>query len=611
MRKLAVSFEPHGKDSHVPVGTTLFNAAHWIGLPIDSTCGARGTCGKCKVQVLEGETELTHADRTKLTEEELAQGWRLSCQARAQEDTCCFIPALMRVPKAATMGTGRLVLLEPNVKKVYVELAEPTLEDQRSDFERLRDALAEEGYGVEPAPHALRSLPAALRASRFQATAVLGGDRLVTVEPGDTRGVSYGAAFDLGTTTVVGALMNLTTGMSAGVESTLNGQAPFGADVITRISHAMAGPDDLEELRGALLETVNGLLAGLYREAGVGPEHVYELVAVGNATMLHLLLGVDPSPISVTPFVPAFREPLDLPAKDVGVDIHPDARVHTFPIIGAYVGADIVAGILSSGLARDEELRLFVDVGTNGEIVLGSSEWVFATSAPAGPAFEGAEIRCGMRAAEGAIEGVALGESVELQVIGGDVRPQGICGSGLVDAVAQLRLAGLLDVSGRLRSAEEVPGHPLAGHLATIGEERAFLLADGIPLFQKDVRELQFAKGAIASGIQVLMDRAGVTPGDLDEILLAGSFGTYIQPESARIIGLVPPVPVERIRSVGNAAVEGAKMALVAYPERLIAYDLPSVVDYVELSGRPEFNELFVSALAFPELEALELEAVP
>ncbi len=596
------------RESHVPAGTTLFNAAHWIGLPIDSTCGARGTCGKCKVQLIAGDTELTHADRTKLTEAELAQGWRLSCQARVQENAVCLVPALMRIPKAVTMGTGRLVRLEPNVKKIHIALPEPSLEDQRSDFERLRDALVEEGYGVEPEPHALRQLPAALRESRFEATAVLCGDRLVAVEPGDTRGASYGVAFDLGTTTVVAALMDLATGMPAGVESTLNRQVSFGADVVTRISRAMAGPDDLELLRSALIDTMNELLGVLYREAGIGPERVYEVVAVGNATMLHLLLGVDPSAISMKPFIPAFREPLELSAREVGVAIHPSGLMHTFPVLGAYVGADIVSGVLASGLAREQALRLFVDVGTNGEIVLGSSRWAVATSAPAGPAFEGAEIRCGMRAAGGAIEGVSLGETVELQVIGSGPA-QGICGSGLVDVVAELRLAGLLDASGRLRSAEEVPDHPLAGYLVAVGEERAFRLADGVHLFQKDVRELQFAKGAIASGIRVLMEHLDVAAEDIDEILLAGSFGTYIRPESARVIGLVPPVPVERVRSVGNAAVEGAKMALVSYPERLVAYELPSVVDYLELSGRAEFNDTFVSALAFPELEPMAREA--
>jgi uncharacterized 2Fe-2S/4Fe-4S cluster protein (DUF4445 family) len=246
---------------------------------------------------------------------------------------------------------------------------------------------------------------------------------------------------------------------------------------------------------------------------------------------------------------------------------------------------------------------VFVDVGTNGEIVLGSSQRVLATAAPAGPAFEGSQIRCGMRATEGAIEGVTLGDAVELQVIGGDVPAQGLCGSGLVDAVAQLLLVGLLDHSGRMKSAESVPTHPLADRLVEIEGVRAFELAEGVYLTQRDVRELQFAKGSIATGIKVLMDILGVEPADLDEIFLGGSFGSYLNPESARLIGLIPEVDVDRIIAVGNSAGEGAKIALVSYRERQVAFELPARIEYVELSGRTDFNDAFISVLAFPELE--------
>ena len=609
MRKLAVTYLPFDRLTHVPEGTSLFNAAHWIGLPIESTCGGRGTCGKCKVQVLEGHAEPTHADRRLLSEDELATGWRLSCQAEAHEDSVCVVPQLMRIPKAATMGRGRFVRVEPNVHKVFVELDEPHLEDQRSDLERLLAALEAEGYGARVGLDLLRELPGALRAAEFRATAVLAGDRLVAVEPGDTREVAHGVAFDLGTTTVVGTLMNLRTGMAEAVESTLNRQAPFGADVISRISHSMVGPEALEELRRAALDTMNGLLAGLLEQAGVAAEHVYELVVVGNATMLHLLLGVDPTPISMAPFTPAFKAPLDLEARAVGLAIHPRGRVVTYPILGAYVGADILAGVLATGIAREERRSLFVDVGTNGEIVLAAGDRVLATAAPAGPAFEGGQIRCGMRAAGGAIEGVALGQGVELQVIGGDVAPQGICGSGLVDTVAQLRVAGLLDAGGRLASAGQVPDHPLRDRLVEVDGVRAFLLADGVYLTQRDVRELQFGKGSIATGIKILMDLLGLSAADLDDVLLAGSFGSYINPESAKVIGLVPPVPTERIVSVGNAAGEGAKMALLSFREREIAFELPDRIEYVELSGRADFNDAFVEVLSFPDLGELAAAA--
>ena len=604
-KKLEVVYQPFDKTTRVPPGTTLFSAAHWIGLPIDSTCGGRGTCGKCKVQVLQGGAEITAADRKQLRQNEVEAGWRLSCQAKVYEDTTVTVPELLRVPKAATMGVNRLVLLDPNVRKVYVELTEPDLEDQRSDVERLRDALTAEGFDMKAELRALRTLPGVLRAAEFKVTAVLGGDQLVAVEAGDTRDENYGVAFDLGTTTVVGTLMNLRTGMAEAVRSTLNGQAPFGADVISRISHGMQGDEAKAELREAIQRTMNGVLRELYDAAGVSRDRVYETVVVGNATMLHLLLGIDATPISMMPFTPAFREPLYLPARDVGLDIHPGGYVQTLPVIGAYVGADIVAGVVATGLAREEKLRVFVDVGTNGEIVLGSVKRVLCTAAPAGPAFEGSQIRCGMRATDGAIEGVTLSDHIELQVIGGDIPPKGICGSGLVDTVAQLRLVGLLDAGGKMRSREEVPEHPLSDRLITIDGVRAFLLAENVYLSQRDVRELQFGKGSIATGIKVLMDVMGVTTADLDEVLLGGSFGSYLNPESAKIIGLVPPVDVDRILSVGNTAGEGAKMSLLSFRERQIAFELPDKIEYVELSGRADFNDSFISVLAFPELETL------
>jgi uncharacterized 2Fe-2S/4Fe-4S cluster protein (DUF4445 family) len=606
-KKLQVIYRPFDKVTRVPPGTTLFSAAHWIGLPIDSTCGGRGTCGKCKVQLLEGGAEITSADRKQLQVAELEAGWRLSCQAKVYEDLTVTVPELMRVPKAATMGVNRLVLLDPNVRKVFVELTEPSLEDQRSDDERLRDALTAEGFDMKTDLRVLRTLPTVLRAANFKVTAVLGGDQLIAVEAGDTRDESYGIAFDLGTTTVVGTLMNLRTGMAEAVRSTLNGQARFGADVISRISHGMQGIEARAELRKAIQGTMNTILSELYELAGVARDRVYEMVIVGNATMLHLLLGIDATPISMMPFTPAFRDPLYLPAREVGLDIHPDGYVQTLPVIGAYVGADIVAGVIATGLAREDKLRVFVDVGTNGEIVLGSLKRVLCTAAPAGPAFEGSQIRCGMRATDGAIEGVTLSDRrAELQVIGGDIPPKGICGSGLVDTVAQLRLVGLLDASGKMRSREEVPEHPLSDRLITIDGVRAFLLAENVYLSQRDVRELQFGKGSIATGIKVLMDVMGVKASDLDEVLLGGSFGSYLNPESAKIIGLVPPVDVDRILSVGNTAGEGAKMSLLSFRERQVAFELPEKIEYIELSGRADFNDSFISVLQFPELETLQ-----
>jgi uncharacterized 2Fe-2S/4Fe-4S cluster protein (DUF4445 family) len=620
--KVTVEFRPQDRVTRVPAGTSIFNAANWIGLPIDSTCGGLGTCGKCKVRILQGSNGITAADHKVFGENELAEGWRLSCRAAAYEDVICEVPRLMGNPKAALMGFGRHVILDPNVHKVALQLEPPSLEDQRSDVQRVRDALDEAGFEVSAALPVLRRLPRVLRAARWQVTAVVVGSELVAVEPGDTTERMYGLAFDIGTTTVVGMLMNLRNGAAEAVRSTLNGQAIYGADVISRISFAMMNEDGLAQLNEKIMQTLNGLIAQLLAESGVVAGEVYEAVVVGNATMLHLFLGLDPEAIGVMPFIPVVQDLVQVSAQQVGLAIHPQAQVQLLPHLGAYVGADLVGGLLATGLAQREGVRLLVDVGTNGEIILGSQARTVATAAPAGPAFEGAQIKDGMRASEGAIEGVKItADAVHLQVIG-DTAPIGLCGSGLLDAAAQLRLVGLLDLSGKLVDNDSAPalvGPAVAKRLITgDGGMRAFVLAwpeesgHGRPivLTQRDIRELQFAKAAIASGIDVVMRELGITADDLAEIYLAGSFGSYINPQSARIIGLVPPVPVERIKAVGNSAGEGAKIALLSFREREVARTLPRFVEYHELSGRADFNDSFISVLQFPDLADLGLQPV-
>jgi len=606
--KVEVTYLPSEKKVRVPEGTTLFNAAHWAGLPIESTCGGRGTCGKCGVKVLEGEAELSLADYRHLPDK-LDEGWRLSCQCPINGPMTVEVPRLMKMPKAATMGVGRFVLLEPNVVKRHFELPAPSLEDHRSHLARVLDAIEEEGYTRN---HDWEVLPRVARAMRSttNVTATLVGEYLIDLEPGDTTDRMFGASFDIGTTTCVCTLVDLRNGAAVAVASTINHQTPFGADVIARMARAMQDDEDIDRLQAAAIATVNELLGRVKEEAGVGTEEIYEAVVAGNATMLHLLCGVNPESIALAPYVATFTEAQDLRADQIGFDMHPLGWVALFPSIGAYVGADIVADIVATGLVRDPEMRLLVDVGTNGEIACGSAERSVATAAPAGPAFEGGEILCGMRATDGAIEGVILtnGE-VELQVIGGEeAEPRGICGSGLIDIVAQLRLVGLLDDGGKMMSRDdaEAAGHPFAGQLIVRDEVKAFVLTGDVVLTQTDVRALQFAKGAISTGIETAMRALHLTSADLDEVMLAGSFGSYINPQSARVIGLVPPVPVEKIKAVGNTASEGAKMALMSFREREVAFEIPGIVEYIELSGEEDFNDRFIGNLGFPTPEELD-----
>jgi uncharacterized 2Fe-2S/4Fe-4S cluster protein (DUF4445 family) len=593
----------------VPYGVTLFDAASWNGIAIDSTCGGHGTCKKCRIRIAEEAPPPTSLDIRAYTAQEIKDGWRLACRTPATRDTQVEVPPLTTRPKAATVGVGRQVILRPAVQKRYLELAEPDLADQASDLERVLAQLDD----LEPRAElsVLRTLGQTLRAADYKVTAVVVDDLLIAVEPGDTTGRRFGIAFDLGTTTVVATLLDLSTGTPAAVESTLNKQQPFGADVITRISATMMDPGALDKLRNLAAETLAELAQAVCAAAGVPPDEVYEVALAGNATMTHIVLGIDPEPLGMAPFIMSTRLYPEVLAADLGLGgaVHPRARAVVFPAFGAYVGGDIMAGLLASGMDRDARIRLFVDIGTNCEIVLGNRDWLLATAAPAGPAFEGAAIRCGMRAADGAIEvvGMTAGE-LTLKVIG-DAEPQGLCGSGLVDAVTGLVTTGLLDSSGRFVSEEQAraiaPG--LAPRLTSIGKERVFVLhwrgpdpAESIYLSQRDVRELQFAKAAIATGWRILLEEAGLTEADVKQVLLAGSFGSFLSPASAIRIGLVPKVPVQRVVPAGNVAGEGAKMALLSLRERAGGLALLEEVRYVELSDRADFNDRFVDQLSFP-----------
>ncbi len=590
----------NGQPVRVPRGVTLFDAASWNGIAIDSTCGGHGTCKKCRIRFRANPPAPTSLDVRAYTAQEIKDGWRLACRTPATGDADVEVPPLTTRPKAAMVGVGRQVILRPAVCKRYLELTEPSLADQVTDLERVLAALTD----LEPAAdlEVLATLGPVLRQADFKVTAVVVDDRLIAVEPGDTTQRGFGLAFDLGTTTVVATLLDLTTGTPVAVRSMLNKQQPFGADVITRISATMLDPAARDKLQQLARDTLAELAAGVCEEGGVQPGEVYEVALAGNATMVHLVLGMDPEPLGVAPFIMAARLLPEIRARDLGVPAHPGARAVVFPAFGAYVGGDITAGLLASGMDRDPRIRLFIDIGTNCEIVLGGRDWLLATAAPAGPAFEGAAIRCGMRAADGAIEAVTITPDGDLNLtVIGDTEPRGLCGSGLVDAVTALVEAGLLDGSGRFVPAEDAsritPG--LASRLTTVGAERVFMLHGDIYLSQRDIRELQFAKAAIATGWRILLEEAGLTEDDVKQVLLAGSFGSYLSSKSAIRIGLVPAVPVRRVVAAGNVAGEGAKMALLSVRERAAALALLEEVRYVELSDRADFNDRFIDQLGF------------
>ena len=593
----------------VPTGVSAFDAASWNGIAIDSTCGGYGTCKKCRIKVTSGDVEPSKLDFRAFTETEIKEGWRLACLVRTAKDIFVDVPALTTRPKAATVGVGRQVILRPAVQKRYIELEEPSLADQRTDIVRVFDAVDDIVANASLA--SMRELPRILRAANFKVTAIFVDQEFLGIEAGDTTALRYGIAYDLGTTTVVATLLDLNTGTPVAVKSMLNKQQPFGADVITRISATMLDPDALAKLSGLAQETLNQLTQEVCLEADVNPNNVYELAIAGNATMVQLLLGIDPEPLGVAPFIMASADYPNISVKEIGIEVHPLAKAVILPSLGAYVGGDIIAGALASGMDRDKRLRLFIDVGTNCEIVLGDGDKIVATAAPAGPAFEAASIKCGVRAASGAIETIKVVDG-DLEIGTIDDSPAiGICGSGLVDACASLVEVGLLDHSGKFVSNEAALtiSPKLASRLVTREGERVFVLSwskevgdlsDCVFLTQRDVRELQFAKAAIATGWALLLEEFGVKESEIQQVLLAGSFGSYLSPSSAIKIGLVPKLSVMRIMSAGNVAGEGAKMVLLSAQERHGAQALLEEIDYIELSDRTDFNDKFVERLAFP-----------
>jgi len=604
--RVQLKFEPSGQEVRVPPGVSVFDAASWNGLAIDSTCGGHGTCKKCKIQILEGEVPVSNLDVRAFSSEQLAQGWRLACAAKANGNLKVDVPPLSTRPKAATVGVGRQVILRPTVQKRYVELAEPSLHDQAMDLERLQKSISDIEFSADLS--VLQALPTILRSANWKVTAVINDDVLIAVESGDTSTKSYAVAFDLGTTTVVATLLDLNTGTPVCVKSMLNKQQPFGADVISRISATMLDSNALATMQLAAVETLNELLAEVCQDSGVSSSNIYDIAIAGNATMMELLLGINPEPVGVAPFITATRSWPILKASEIGLGSLPSARCYIFPLFGAYVGGDIVAGALATGMDRDKRVRLLIDVGTNCEIVLSDGDKILTTAAPAGPAFEAASISCGMRAADGAIEVVQIIDGDLILGVIGNVEPVGLCGSGLVDAVYALHQQGIIDDSGRYitnEGAEQlVPG--LATRLITLeNQERAFVLAwennrPSVYLSQRDVRELQFAKASIATGWRLLLDELNLSSEDVQQVLLAGSFGSYLSPASAIGIGLVPKLPVARIVSAGNVAGEGAKMVLLSQAERHGATTLLEEVAYVELSDRPDFNDKFMAELALP-----------
>lgn len=606
--ELKVTFQPSGRSVYVLPGTLLLEASGRAGIVLQTPCGGRGTCGKCKVRLVGGHLAATEATGT-LSEALVKDGYRLACQAHVVENLVVEIPRdsmFEATQQILTGDTGQVTSLRPVVRKQFFDLGAPSVHDAGSDASRLQAAVGDVAMSLS----GLQKLPGFLRANDWQGTAVVIGDRLAGLEVGDTAACAYGVAVDLGTTTIVATLFDLTTGCELSLASTMNPQVGYGDDVIARIARVRENRGALAELQQVVLKAINGLIQSLTEKAEVPDRQIYEIVVAGNSTMQQLLCGLDPSALGEVPFVQVFDAPLTVPAATLGLSANSAAELFVFPQVGSFVGGDTVAGVLAAGMDKAETPTLLVDIGTNGEIVLAHDGTLQATSTAAGPAFEGARIVQGMRATAGAIEKVIIRDDVSLNIIG-NARPVGLCGTALIDAASELLRHGLIDETGRIVSGDEIPdgvSDTLRRRLVDIDGHTNFLLVAGeysasgepIYLWQKDVRELQLATGAIRAGINILLRRAGVGEKDLGAVLLAGAFGNFIRRNNARRIGLLPQIACDRIRFIGNAASLGAKLALVSADERERTSELARRTEHVDLSLDPEFQMEFGMAMMFP-----------
>ncbi len=612
-------------------GKTILAAAQELGVTIESLCGGKHICGKCKVRVSEGDSEegawkpgkknpspFQLEENKFISGQERQQGYRLACVAKLHGGAIIDVPEESRlIPQVIRKELKDIsVEIDPAVKGYTLELPPPSLREPLGDFERLTKALGNH-FGLRDLRidlPTLQTLPQKLRAGNWQVTALVWMDHAVLdIQPGPAEEL-YGLAVDIGTTTVAAYLCNLKNGQMVAVDSMMNPQVIYGEDVMSRIAYTMTHEGNgLDNLRQAILEGLNGLAQSTAKAAGILPDRILEMVVVGNTAMHHFFLGISPHPLGLSPFPPAVHRSLDIKARDLGVKIHRAANVHMLPIEAGFVGADNVGVLISERPHTQEEMTLIIDVGTNGELLLGNKERILSASCATGPALEGAHIKFGMRAAPGAIERVRIDPKtlqVRFRVVGSEewsdeciaaeIQAKGICGSGIVEAVAEMFTAGVLDRNGRFSKSLS------HDRLRPADKDREFIIAraeetaigQDIAISAADIRSVQLAKGALYAGAKILMRILGIKR--LEKVVLAGGFGSYLDPRRAMILGMFPDCALEKVFIAGNAAGEGACLALLNRSKRTEAETMARRVEYIELTAHPDFTEEFVNAMSLP-----------
>jgi uncharacterized 2Fe-2S/4Fe-4S cluster protein (DUF4445 family) len=629
-KKHSIVFEPSGRRGHVSEGKTILEAAQELGVDLQNVCGGQAQCGKCKVMIVEGSLQqydiassvhnlssMEEDEKKFFVGQEQSSGWRLACQARIEGDVAVFVPDESRADKQiiAKEPGKRTIDLKPPVKRYCLELIPADLDDLTAAWERLKAALREK-FGLinlKADYNVLRNLPEAIKRGDWKVTASVWMDReVVDLKPGFI-GRNCGLALDIGTTTVAAYLCDLNTGEVLATESMVNPQVVYGEDVMSRITYTMVHPGGLKAVNKTIIQGINHIIRDICHQAGISEQEIVDIAWVGNTCMHHLFLNVDPEQLGQSPFVPVVHHSFDVKARDLGLGVSAGAYVYLLPIIAGFVGADTSGVLIAEEPYNRDETVLIIDVGTNGELVLGNRERLICCSCATGPAFEGATIKHGMRAAPGAIEVVRIDPGtmeVKFKVIGDtewnaeqeEIKAKGICGSGIIDAVAQMLSAGVLEKNGRFVTGLNTPRLRITddGPVFVVAWEHETASRQDIFICQADVRAIQLAKGAIYAAAQLMMHQLEVKK--LDKVILAGAFGSFIDKRSAATIGMLPKCDLEDVQAVGNAAGDGARIALLNIDKRKEANLVAREVEYLELTTSPDFQNEFINAMNFPNM---------
>nr|MDO8135770.1 ASKHA domain-containing protein [Candidatus Njordarchaeum guaymaensis] len=625
MGLITLVFEPDGRRGQFKSGTRLFDAAKELGVGIRSECGGEGTCGKCRVVIVSGSSLLdgrTDSEEELLTQKEIESGYRLSCQAQIKgKEPLTTSTITILVPNESRVGVRRIqikgmeqpVQLNPAIQKLHLTLRKPTIMNPTADDEGLITRIEDvtELRNLKLTYGASGILPTVIREGNWDVTVTLwNNQQIIDIEAGDTTARNYGASIDIGTSKIVGYVVNLNTGevLSAGMLE--NPQIQHGEDVLTRIAYATQSTENQEEIRKLVVDGINTVIESACKEAtDIDMKKIHEVTVVGNTAMTHLFLGIQPKFLSLAPYPPAIKRSMDVEAKKTGLRIHPQGNVHVLPCVAGYVGADAVADVIATSIHEKDEMSLLVDVGTNGEVFLGNKKEILSCSCAAGPAFEGTHIKYGMKAVTGAIEKVKINPKtfdVKYETIGNE-KPIGLCGSAMVDIVAELLKTGIISTRGRfnqetikterlIQTKEEESGG--ISFVVIWKDETA--INKHITVSAKDISEIQLAKAALHTGCEVLMQKKGITEKDIDRVYIAGAFGNYINPENAKTIGLIPDIPTGKITFAGNTALSGAKMALTSMKVRELADRLSKRIKYVELMVEEKFKREFIASILLP-----------